>query len=130
MDAFDADALIFAATPDHEFAQALRALLETTDRPVGSVLLLPEVLIKPTRSGWHAEYERLVEVLSRLLLLGVDEITASLAVTFGAKYGLRAVDAAHLATAVSAGADRFLTNNRADFPKTITEIDVTYPSDL
>jgi hypothetical protein len=36
----------------------------------------------------------------------------------------------HLATAVAAGADRFLTNNRKDFPQTITEIDVVYPDDL
>lgn len=36
----------------------------------------------------------------------------------------------HLATAVGAGADRFLTNNAADFPKTINEIEITYPDDL
>ena len=28
------------------------------------------------------------------------------------------------------GADRFITNNRRDFPATITEIQVTYPADL
>jgi predicted nucleic acid-binding protein len=48
----------------------------------------------------------------------------------GASYGLRAADAVHLATAVGAGADRFLTNNRSEFPKSITEIAVTYPDDL
>ena len=36
----------------------------------------------------------------------------------------------HLATAVAAGADRFVTDNQADFPKSISEIDVTYPEDL
>jgi hypothetical protein len=36
----------------------------------------------------------------------------------------------HLATAVAAGADRFLTNNKSDFPKSIVEIDITYPEDL
>ena len=50
-------------------------------------------------------------------------------------YGLRAADAihlatAHLATAVSAGADRFITDNKADFPKSISEVDITYPEDL
>lgn len=34
--------------------------------------------------------------------------------------GLRAPDAVHRATAVVAGAARFLTNNQSDFPKTIT----------
>jgi hypothetical protein len=32
----------------------------------------------------------------------------------------------HLATA-SAGADRFITDNRADFAKSISEIGITYP---
>ncbi len=36
----------------------------------------------------------------------------------------------HLATAVAAGADRFITNNQRDFPRTITELAVTYPADL
>jgi hypothetical protein len=35
-----------------------------------------------------------------------------------------------LATAVKVGADRFLTNNTSDFPKSISEIDVTYPDEL
>lgn len=46
------------------------------------------------------------------------------------KYRLRAADAAHLATAVLLGADRFITNNRRDVDERITEVDVTYPSAL
>ena len=33
-------------------------------------------------------------------------------------------------TAVVAGADRFVTSNRRDFPASISAIDVTYPEDL
>jgi predicted nucleic acid-binding protein len=47
-----------------------------------------------------------------------------------AKYGMRAADATHLATAVGLGADRFITNSRGDFPRTIDEVQVTYPEDL
>jgi len=47
-----------------------------------------------------------------------------------ARYSLRAADATHLATAVSLGAERFITNNRRDFPASIREIDVTYPEML
>jgi hypothetical protein len=36
----------------------------------------------------------------------------------------------HLATAVAAGADRFITNNSSDFTKAITAVDVTYPDEL
>jgi hypothetical protein len=46
------------------------------------------------------------------------------------RYRLEAADATHLATAVSLGADRFITNNQRDFPPAITEIHVTYPADL
>ena len=36
----------------------------------------------------------------------------------------------HLATAVNAGADRFITNNKRDFPQTIEEIEIVYPDQL
>lgn len=64
------------------------------------------------------------------LLRPTDVATAELATALGASYGLRAADAVHLATAVSAGADRFLTNHPSDFPETIAEIDITYPDEL
>lgn len=91
------------------------------------MLLLPEVLAKPLRTGDDAELAALGAVLGRLDLRPVDEATARLAVALAAAYRLKAGDALHLATAVGAGADRFVTNNRRDFPPTIAEIDVTYP---
>lgn len=98
---------------------------------IGSVLLLPEVLTKPIRDDPDsAEVHVLAGLLGRLELRPFDESTARLAVALAVFYGLRAADAAHLATAVAAGADRFLTNNREDFPDTIDEIDVVYPQDL
>jgi predicted nucleic acid-binding protein len=137
MDAFDADVLIYAAVPGHPLGRRVRALFEeegpaTTGRVAGtgSVLLLPELLTKPTRDGAHDEVEALAALLARLDLRPVDELVAALATTLGATYGLRAADAVHLATAVSVGADRFITNNSSDFPTTITEIDVTYPAGL
>lgn len=63
-------------------------------------------------------------------MLPVDRATADLAASLGAIYGLRAADAVHLATTVGAGADRFITNNRKDFPRSIAEVTVTYPGDL
>jgi len=52
------------------------------------------------------------------------------ATTLASEYRLRAADAVHLATAVVVGADRFVTNNRREFPASISEIEVTYPEDL
>jgi predicted nucleic acid-binding protein len=137
MDAFDADVLIYAAVPGHELGARVRALFpeEPPDAGgrvagVGSTLLLPEVLTKPTRDGVDEEIAALAGLLARLDLRPVDEATASLAVALGAAYGLRSADAVHLATAVVAGADRFITNNSRDFPQSIEETAVTYPDDL
>ncbi len=136
MDAFDADVLIYAATARHQLGRRVRALFAGGPvagaglAGIGSVLLLPELLTKPLRDQAEGELEELASLLGRLELRPVDAATAQLAVVLGAGYQLRAVDAVHLATAVVAGADRFITNNQDDFPKSITEIDVTYPVDL
>jgi len=60
----------------------------------------------------------------------VDRATAELATALAGRYRLRAADAAHLATAVALGADRFITSNQRDFPADIAEIHITYPADL
>ena len=60
----------------------------------------------------------------------LDVATAELATLLSVRNGLRAADAVHLATAVSVGADRFVTNNQRDFRKQITEVEITYPADL
>ena len=137
MDALDADVLIYAAVPGHELGRRVRALFpdeapDAADAPagIGSVLLVPELLTKPVRDGADGEIRALAALLARLELLPVDAATADLAVALGAAHGLKAADAVHLATAVGAGADRFLTNNHRDFPATIPEIAVTYPRDL
>lgn len=138
MDAFDADVIIYAATASNPHGRRIRALFEAAEADdgshtfvgVGSVLLVPETLTHPTRHGNNDELSAIEVLLARLDLRPVDEATAVLAVAMGAAYGLRAADAVHLATAVAVGADRFITNNKNDFPQSITEIDVTYPGDL
>ena len=136
MDAFDADVLIYAAVEGHPLGARVRSLfgdrLESSDvaAGIGSVLLIPELLTKPLRDNATDELDELGALIGRLDLLPVDGATAELATALGAAYRLRAADAVHLATAVSGGADRFLTNNQSDFPKAITEIDIVYPEDL
>lgn len=133
MDAFDTDVLIYAAVPDHLLGRRVRALFPSVRGAmagVGSVLLLPEVLAKPMRERADDAVAELNELLGRLELYPVDRTMVELAASLGASYRLRAADAVHLATAVLAGADRFITNNKGDFPKSIAEVDVTYPEDL
>lgn len=137
MDAFDADVLIYAAAPAHPLGRRVRRLFSAenpgllgTGAGIGSVLLLPELLSKPMRDGNSGEVAALVELLAHLDLLPAAKATARLAVDLAAVYRLGAAGSIHLATAVIAGADRFITNNSTDFPKSISEIAVTYPADL
>jgi len=137
VDAFDADVLIYAAVSGHPLGRRIVALLPEdppapTDPPagIGSLLLLPELLSKPLRDGAEAETLVLSALLARLELRPVDRTIAKLAVALAAEYHLKAADAVHLATAVNAGADRFVTNNRRHFSRNITEVEVTYPDDL
>jgi predicted nucleic acid-binding protein len=141
VDAFDADVLIYAAVPGHPLGRRVRARfpVEATVTSgavagTGSVLLIPELLTEPMRdgaeAGAEAEVEALAALLGRLDLRPVDEALAGLTTALGAAYGLRAADAVHLATAVAAGADRFITNNSTAFSKSIDEIEVTYPHEL
>jgi predicted nucleic acid-binding protein len=130
LNAFDTDCLIYAVATDNALGQRVVALVDSGESAVGSVMLLPELLIKPVRNDQLGERERLSELLARLHLIDVDTRIAQASVLLGAKYGLRSIDSVHLATAVVAGADRFITNNRRDFTAAITEIDVVYPGDL
>jgi predicted nucleic acid-binding protein len=116
VDAFDADVLIYAAAPGHPLGTPVRELFSAPEiaagrnaAGVGSVLLLPELLSKPMREGASEEVDALVALLARLELLPVDYATSTLATALGARYRLRAADAVHLATAISAGADRFIS---------------------
>lgn len=133
MDAFDADALIYACVPEHPLGRRVRALFTLASGEsagIGSVLLMPELLAKPMRDGAAGEVEALAGLLSRLELRSLDSATAEVATSLAVAYRLRAADAVHLATAVVAGAERFVTNNRRDFPTTISEVDITYPAAL
>lgn len=135
MDAFDADVLIYAQAPDHPLGRRITPLLgrEGDGRGaggVGSVLLRPEVLSKPLAERRHDEVADLTRLLERLDLLPVDVETAELAATLRGRHGLKTVDAVHLATAVMAGAERFITNNRRDFVRPVPEIEVIFADEL
>lgn len=137
MDAFDADALIYAAQPGHPLGEKVAALFPPgpvitpiEKAGIGSALLVPEVLGKPLKDGDADAVRKLSEMLVRLDLRPVDGATAARAAVLGAKYNLHAPDAIHLATAIGMGAQRFITNNKRDFGESIKEIDITYPADL
>jgi predicted nucleic acid-binding protein len=135
MDAFDADVVIYAAAEAHPLGSRVRALFLAAQRDgalagVGSVLLLPETMSTPLRAAATDEVAELGRLLALLDLRPADVHIARTATALASTYRLKAADAVHLATALVAGADRFITNNLRDFPKWISEIDITYPEDL
>jgi predicted nucleic acid-binding protein len=137
VDAFDSDVLIYAAAPGHQLGERVAALFQANPPGshgpvvgVGSVLLLPEILSKPLRDGDAEAVRSLSELLVKIDLRPVDQLTAVKAALLAARYKLRLADAMHLATAISMRADRFITNNSEDFGPFIKEIDVTFPADL
>lgn len=81
------------------------------------------------RDEIEEEIDELAALLARLYLYELTYGLERLAAQFGAMYRLRAADAVHLATA-DAHADRFITNNTKDFPKSIGEVEIVYPVDL
>lgn len=133
MDAFDADVLIYAAAPGHPLGDPVRAIFEAIRSGpvgVGSMLLVPEVLTRPSRAKHDDEIDALKRLLSRLDLHELDQATATLAAGLAAEYRLRLADAVHLATAVQVGATRFVTANRQAFGDRIVEIDIVHPDAL
>lgn len=133
--AFDADVLIYSICPHNpigdQIASFLNDILESDGwTAIGSQVLLPEVLIKPVRLPAFDEVDSLFNLVERLELFPVDTMVARKAIGLGAQYGLKTVDSIHLANAIHQRADQFLTNNKKDFPKSISEIEIIYPSDL
>lgn len=131
--AFDADVIVYAGLPSHEYGRPLRTLISGLEpnQGYGSAILIPELLIKPRRLGREGEVAAIELLLGYLNLLDLNAHLAFRAVQLGARYGLKSVDAVHLATAIEARADRFLTNNRRDFkPRVVTELNVVFPEDL
>lgn len=135
--AFDSDVLIYAATAADERGQPYAVTLRDallSGPPLthcGSVLLLPEVLSKPIRLGLNDELDLLQTYLNRLELVEISTDLALLATQLAAAYRLKAPDALHLACAVHAGADAFVTNNRKDFKQAeILELQVLYPEEV
>jgi hypothetical protein len=134
MDAFDADALIYAAVPAHPLGQRIAALFRSvgpgTMAGTGSVLLLPEILSKPLRDGATDEVRILAGLLARLDLRPVER--AARGTRDRPIQQVPAETRRRHASGHRRGSWRrpFITNNRRGFPATITEIKVTYPADL
>ncbi|HXO20242.1 MAG TPA: type II toxin-antitoxin system VapC family toxin [Thermoanaerobaculia bacterium] len=104
---------------NEEFGEAAGRLLKAAEegrcRLVASVLSLMEVLVVPKRRRMDdlcRRYRELFESFPNLAVLPVSSEIAELAAGLRAAHPLRTPDALHLATALHAGAQAFVSEDR------------------
>lgn len=93
-----------------------RLLQDTSTQAVSSVITLTEVLNRPLQLGRMdlvRAYRAILISNPSVHLRMIDLIIAERAAQLRAEYNLRTPDALHIATALIAGCDAFLTNDRA-----------------
>ena len=98
---------------------------------VSSVITLPEVLPQPIRAGnvrLEQEYRDILLHSGNFFLLPVTVQIANIAADLRARYNLRTPDALHVATAIEAGCDGFLTNDSGI--KCVTDIRILVLDEL
>ena len=114
----DSAPLIYFIEDDPVYGKRLSAFFEAVSssriRAVTSVVTLAEVLVRPLREGRVDLVRQYREIL--LTSTGFDTVPVSSeiadhAAQLRAAHGLRTPDAIQLATAMSAGATAFLTND-------------------
>src|SRR5579862_3532618 len=102
-----------------QFGPAAARLLQAAEhdqlRLVTSVLTLMEVLVVPKRERQEQlcrRYHELFASFPQLTVLPIDESIAEVASDLRSTYTLRTPEALHLATAIVAGAEAFVTEDR------------------
>jgi predicted nucleic acid-binding protein len=115
----DTNIFIYAVegyAPEEAFLRELLAALEDGRfTAVTSELSLAEVLVKPFEFGREdvaVAYTEFLEPSDRLAVLPVDRAILVEAARQRAALGARMPDAIHVATALAAGCELFLTNDR------------------
>jgi predicted nucleic acid-binding protein len=100
-------------------------------RVITSVITLTESLMKPIKVGdvkLIADYKTLFTNTSQITLIPIDSLLAEQAANLRAKYNLRTPDAIQVATAIQAGCQAFLTNDKGI--KRVTELQILVLDEL
>ena len=114
----DTAPLIYFVERHPTYLALVREIIRRVDLGIltgySSVVTLTEVLTQPRQAGNAAlerEYRDLLLHSRNFTLLPLDVDTADRAAELRAKYRLRTPDALHIATALNAGCEAFLTND-------------------
>jgi predicted nucleic acid-binding protein len=98
---------------------------------ISSVITLTEVLTKPKQTGnqrLEREYRSLLLQSRHVSLVEVDTVIAERAADLRARWRIRTPDALHIATALDAGCQAFLTNDHA--LRRVTDLQILVLDDL
>jgi predicted nucleic acid-binding protein len=127
--------LIYYVEANPVYSSKFDAILDVVESNavsvVSSVVTLTEILALPLRlnqSRYVREYREILVHSGQFQLVEVTRPIAELGAELRANYHLRTVDALHVATAIEAGCDAFLTNDKV--LKRVTEIVVLVMDDL
>ena len=112
--------LIYYVEEKPTYVTKMDAIIDAVDQTsiaaISSVILLTEVLSQPIKLGNTAlerQYRNILLHSGGFSLLPVTKQIAEFAADLRARYNLRTPDALHVATAIIAGCDAFLTNDTA-----------------
>ena len=115
----DANLYIYAFECIETHRKPMAELLAAIDRQqatvIASELLFTEILPRPVREGRHELVERYLDLFrgtSPIRLVPVDRSAILRSVHLRAEFGLRSMDALHLATALVHDCESFVTNDR------------------
>jgi predicted nucleic acid-binding protein len=131
----DTAPLIYYVEENPIYVGKMDAIIEAVDAVsiamVSSVITLTEVLPQPIRAGNAALEQEYRDILLHSMgysLLPVTPQVAESAAELRARYNLRTPDALHVATALAAQCDAFLTNDAAI--RRVTELRVLLLDEL
>lgn len=132
---FDSAPLVYYVEENPVYVRQMDAIIELIERvgieAFSSVILLPEVLMQPTRLGKTqlvAAYRDILFNSQQFQLVAVSVEIAERATALRAAYNLRTPDAIHMATALETGCGAFLTNDNG--LKRVREIQVLILDDI
>lgn len=115
----DSVLFIYIFEKDHALAKKAKLILKNIEvgnlNGIFSSIGLIEVLTGPKKMGNQNlafQYKTLISNIPNLTIIGINESIVELASDLRAKYGIKTPDAIHIATAIDAKADKFITNDK------------------
>ncbi len=131
----DTAPIIYFVEAHPQYDTVVTEIFQRIDRKsvvgVTSVITLTEVLTQPLRhqaADLHQQYRDLLMNSENFALVPIGPVIAEQAAALRARYNLRTPDALQIATAVSAGCQAFVTNDRQ--LQRVTELSIIILDDL